>query len=540
MAGLAATFGSGAMTNAVDEIEGTEVILVIGSNTTSQHPLIGARIINAVERGARLILIDPRQIPLARFAQFHLRHNIGTDVAVLNGLMHVIIRDGLFRSDFIAARTEGFEDLKRVVERYTPQVVEMISGVSARDLEQVACLLAGADRAMLFYAMGITQHISGTDNVKSCANLAMLTGNVGRPGTGVNPLRGQNNVQGACDMGALPVVYSGYQRVSDPAVRDKFAQAWGVADLDDKPGLTITDMLEAASEGRLRGLYVMGENPMLSDPDLGHVELALSSLELLVVQDIFLTESARMADVVLPGACFAEKEGTYTNTERRVQYASRALLPPGSCRSDMEIIAEISRRAGYPQPTCSPRAVWEEIRAVTPSYAGITYDRLATGHGLQWPCPTPEHPGTPFLHRDSFAKGKGTFLPCEFTPVQEAPDEEYDLLLTTGRVASHFHTGTMTRRSPLLERESPRNTLEINPEDARRLGIGERDTVEVSSRRGSVHLEAEITPRVPRRVVFSTFHFAESPINLLTNPACDPVSKIPEFKGCAVKVRRCP
>jgi len=537
--GLAATFGSGAMTNSINDFDGADLFLVIGSNTTSQHPLIGSRIINAVKRGAQLLLIDPREIQLAGFADLHLRHNIGTDVAVLNGIMNVIIEEGVYDKEFVETRTEGFDQLKEIVSKYPPRVVEKISGINSRDLKKAARMYAKADKAMLVYAMGITQHATGVDNVKTCANLAMLTGHLGRPSTGVNPLRGQNNVQGACDMGGLPNVYSGYQPVTDLAVKKKFEDAWGVAALDDKVGLTIIDMMMAAQKGELKALYVMGENPLMSDPDTSHIEHALSNLDFLVVQDIFLSETAAKADVVLPAASFAEKEGTYTNTERRVQISGKAVSPPGLARPDWKIICELSTLAGYPMNYKSPADVMKEINAVTPSYAGITYERLACGYGLQWPCPNVEHPGTPVLHKDKFSKGLGTFLPCEFKPVAEMPDEEYDFMLTTGRIYYQYHTGTMTRRTSILEREAPAALVEINPEDAKKMGIKNNEMVELTSRRGSIKLKAEITNRVPQNVVFSTFHFHEAPVNMLTNSAYDPIAKIPEYKGCAVKVRRC-
>jgi len=527
------------MTNSIGEFEDADLFLVTGSNTTAQHPLIGSRMINAIEKGAKLLLIDPREIPLAPFAALHLRQNIGTDVAVLNGMMNIIIEEELFDREYVENRTEGFEQLKTLVSRYSPRVVEKISGVDRHDLEKAARMYAAADKAMIVYAMGITQHTTGTDNVKSCASLAMLTGHVGRPSTGVNPLRGQNNVQGACDMGALPNVYSGYQPVADAAARKKFEDAWGVSGLDDKPGLTIGEMMTAALRGEVRALYVMGENPMMSDPDTSHIEQALSSLDFLVVQDIFLSETAEKADVVLPAALFAERDGTYTNTERRVQLSRKAVPPPGLARPDWKVICEVSRLSGYPMDYSSTADIMKEINLLTPSYAGITYPRLETSHGLQWPCPNEEHPGTAYLHRDRFSKGRGTFLPCEFRPVAETPDEEYDFMLTTGRIYFHYHTGTMTRRISTLAREAPEAKVEIHPEDAKHLGIRMNDMVEITSRRGSAKARAEITKCVPKKVVFSTFHFHESPINALTNPAMDPTAKIPEYKGCAVKVRKC-
>ena len=528
------------MTNSIREFEDADLFLVMGSNTTAQHPLIGSRIINAVEGGAKLILIDPREIPLAAFAELHLRHTIGTDIAVLNGLMNIIIAEDLYDLRFVAERTEGFEELKTVVGRYTPAVVEQITGIRPAELTRAARMYARADRAMLAYAMGITQHITGTDNVKACANLAMLTGHVGRPSTGVNPLRGQNNVQGACDMGALPGVFSGYQSVSDEGVRKKFERAWGVEGLPAHAGLTLGSMLEAGRKGELKALYVMGENPRMSDPNLGSVDLALSNLDLLIVQDIFLSETAALADVVLPAACFAEKDGTYTNTERRVQFSRRAAAPPGQARPDWEIIAELCGRCGLEAPYTHPGQIMEEISWMTPTYGGITHERLAQTHGLQWPCPNNDHPGTAFLHSGQFTRGRGSFQPSDFTAQAEAPDQEFPFTLTTGRIYCQFHTGTMSRRVSLLEREAPEALVEIHPEDAARLGIRTGDLVEVSSRRGAIRLKAEVTTRVPRKVLFTTFHFHEAQVNLLTNPACDRSAGIPDLKECAAAIRRCP
>jgi formate dehydrogenase alpha subunit len=537
VAGLAATFGSGAMTNSIEEFENADLILLTGTNTTSQHPLIGTRILNAKERGASLIVIDPRIIPLAEFADVHLQQNIGTDVTVFNGMMNIIIAEDLYDKEFVETRTEGFNELKEAVSRYTPKVVKAIAGVSVIDLEKAARMYAKADKAMIAYAMGITQHITGTDNVKTIANLAMLTGHLGRPGTGVNPLRGQNNVQGACDMGGLPNVFSGYQPVANDDARKKFEAAWGV-ELNATPGITMIDMMSAAKKGDFKAMYIMGENPILSDPDSTHVEQALSNLDFLVVQDIFLTETAMLADVVLPAASFAENTGSYTNTERRVQVGFKAIEPPGQARPDWEIICDVARHAGYDMKYSSPEEILAEINTLTPSYAGITFERISTSYGLQWPCPNKEHPGTPVLHKDKFTRGLGIFLPCGFKPLAETPDDEYDFLLTTGRVYYQYHTGTMTRRSNLLEREAPYALIQINPDDAARLDIKNRDMVELSSRRGTITARAEVTDRVPRKLLFTTFHFHESPVNTLTNPAFDPVSKIPEYKGCAVKIRR--
>jgi formate dehydrogenase alpha subunit len=538
--GLAETFGSGAMTNSISCIDRTDVILVIGSNTTEQHPLIGSRILNAVRSGTRLIVADNRRIRLARHADLHLRHGNGSDVALLNGMMHVIIAEGLADLEFIAARTENYDALAEAVTDWTPERAAAATGLNASEIVAAARLFAGAERAMIVYSMGITQHSHGVDNVRCIAALAMLTGNVGRPGTGVNPLRGQNNVQGGCDVGALPDVYSGYQKVSDPLLRDKFARAWGVEALPASPGLPLTRAMDAASEGRLRGMYIMGENPMLSDPDQGHARKALQNLELLVVQDIFLTETAALADIVLPAACYAEKEGTFTNTERRVQRLRKAVEPPGAARADWEIICDIAARAGYQwMRYTNPGEVMDEIAALTPIYGGIAYDRLDP-HGLQWPCPDRSHPGTPILHAERFTRGLGRFSPASHRLPAELPDGEYPLVLTTGRTYFHWHTGTMTRRTHLLDREEPRSFIELHPDDAARLGIRDRDPLQVSSRRGAVRTEARVTTMVIPGVVFMPFHFAEGAANALTNNVLDPESSIPEFKVCAVRVEKAP
>ncbi len=454
VAGLAAAFGSGAMTNSISCMEQADCIFVTGSNTTEQHPLIGTRIIrNVVENGARLIVSDNRTIRLARLADIHIRPINGTDVALLNSMMHVIIAEGLENKPFIAQRTENYEQLKQVVADYPPEKAAQICRITADQIADAARMFARADRAMIVYSMGITQHTHGVDNVKSCANLAMLTGNIGRPGTGVNPLRGQNNVQGACDMGALPNVYSGYQKVTDPAVRAKFQKAWGVERLPDQPGLAVTTAINAAAEGRLKGLLIMGENPMLSDPDQNHVRTALENLDFLAVIDIFSTSTTEFAHVILPAASYAERDGTFTSTERRVQPIRRAIDPIANSRPDWRILCEIAARAGYSgMKYDSPRQVMDEINGLTPSYAGITYDRTITiaHHGLQWPCPDQEHPGTPILHSTSFARGRGLFSPAHYKPSAELPDDDYPLLLTTGRCYWHFHTGHFLYISPQL------------------------------------------------------------------------------------------
>ncbi len=523
------------MTNSIDEIEYTDLILATGTNTTENHPVIGAKVKRAVkQQGTKLIVIDPRKIDLVKYADIWLRQRPGTDVAVLNGLMNVIISEGLEAKEYIAGRTENFDALKAAVAKYTPDYVEKISGVPAEDLKKAARLYAGAKSASILYAMGITQHTTGTDNVKSCANLSMLCGNVGIEGGGVNPLRGQNNVQGACDMGALPNVYPAYQQVASEDARKKFEAAWG-ATLSPKPGLTLMEIMAAAGDGRIKALYVMGENPLLSDPDLHHVKKELKKLDLMIVQDLFLTETAELADVVLPVASFAEKDGTFSNTERRVQRIRKAIEPPGEAKTDWEVICGISNKFGYPMKYASAEKIFEEVATVTPSYAGITYARIEKG-GLQWPCPTQDHPGTKYLHKDKFSRGLGLFSAIEYIAPNELPDDEYPLLLSTGRVLYHYHTGTMTTRSVGPSERYPESLVEINPVDAEKLGIADGQMVKVTSRRGSVEAKAQITEKSTAGAIFMNFHFAEAPVNLLTNPALDPVGKIPEYKVCAVKL----
>lgn len=488
----------------------------------------------ALSGRTKLVVIDPRELPVSHYAVLHLQPRPGTDVAWINGMTRIIVDEGLYDRDFVDGRTEGFEELKRALSDYTPERVEEITGIPARDLARAARLYGKAKRASILYAMGITQHVTGTDNVSALANLALLTGNLGKEGAGVNPLRGQNNVQGACDMGALPNVFTGYQKVDDAEANGKFSRAWK-AELPAEPGLSIVEMMQAAQRGKVRALYILGENPMVTDPDVGHVEKALASLDLLVVQDIFLTETAALADVVLPGVCFAEKEGTFTNTERRVQRVRRAVEPPGEAKQDLEIIAELSRRLGYTMPATLPEEVMREIASLTPSYGGITYGRLEEA-GLQWPCPHPEHPGTPVLHVGSFPRGKGKFTPVEYLPPDELPDEEYPYVLSTGRLLYHFHSGSMTRRSKSLEEKVGRGWVGVNPRDAKALKLKEGDAVRMTSRRGTLVSHAHITPQLQPGVVFATFHFAEETANLLTNPALDPKSKIPDLKVCAVKL----
>ncbi|MFQ6101918.1 MAG: formate dehydrogenase subunit alpha [Anaerolineae bacterium] len=543
MAGLVAAFGSGAMTNSLPEFEtDTNCFLIIGSNTSEGHPLVASRIIQGVEQhGAKLVVIDPRETQMARLSDLYLRFRPGTDVAVLNGLMNVIISEGLADEEYIAARTEGYEEMKVLVEEYTPERVEEISSIPADGLREAARMYATNRPSAIVYAMGITQHTTGTDNVKSCANLAMLCGNVGVAGGGVNPLRGQNNVQGACDLGALANVYPGYQKVTSPEVQEKFKKAWGSTS-DLNVGLTVTEMIDAVGDGRLRALYVMGENPLVADPDVNHARHCLEQIEFLVVQDIFLSETARLAHVVLPGASFAEKNGTFTGTDRRIQRVRKAIEPISESWPDWKIICELVQRFTQ-YGTCntqwdypSPKEIMDEIASLTPIYGGVSYERLKELGFLQWPCPTLDHPGTPYLHKNKFSRGKGKFHAIHFQEAAELPDEEYPFTLTTGRLMFHWHTGTMTRRSEKLEQEVPEAYVEMHPDDAARIGLDGAKRVRVASRRGEIKLGVRLTPRIRPGVVFIPFHFAEAAANALTHAALDPVAKIPEYKVCAVRV----
>ncbi len=534
---MAAAFGSGAMTNSIAEIEDASCIFVIGSNTLSCHPLIGRRIIRAKEKGARLIVADPRKIQIGLLADVAVQHRLGTDVALLNGMMHIILRNGWHDADYIAQRTEGFEALKAAVDEYPPERVAAVTGVSVEDLERMSRLYATSKPASLLYAMGITQHTTGVDNVKSVCNLAMLCGNVGVWGGGVNPLRGQNNVQGACDMGGLPNVFPGYQPVNNPQAHEKFSAAWG-AKLSDKPGLTITDMVPAMLDGRLKALYIIGENPKLSDPDLNHFNHALKQLDLLVVQDIFPSETAMMADVVFPAASSAEKDGTFTNTERRCMRINRAIDPVGDSLPDWEIVCRVSAAMGHPMPYESAEDIFREITTLVPAYAGISYSRMGID-GLAWPCPTPDHPGTPFLHKDKFVRGKGLFHAVHHKDPAELPDLEYPFFLSTGRMYAHYHTGTMTRVSPHLHAEQPHGYVDIHPEDAARLGVKDGDMVAVTSRRGRVEAPVRLRSSLVPGNVFIPMHFCEAPANVLTSSdAYDPLVKIPEYKVSAVKIEK--
>ncbi|MGA9141328.1 MAG: formate dehydrogenase subunit alpha [Methanocella sp.] len=544
--GLAGAFGSGAMTNNVDDIAQSKCIFVIGSNTFEQHPLIGRSIMRAKKNGAKVIVFDPRFTPTAKQADLYASFYSGHDVEILNAMMHYIIENGWEAKEYIATRTKDYEKLKAVVMKpqYTPENVAQSCGMSANDIKTAAEWIAKSPSSALLYSMGITQHTTGVDNVKSTANLQMLTGNVGRVGGGVNALRGQNNVQGACDMGALPNVYSGYQNVTlEPSIT-KMKEAWGCDVAGGKVGYTVTDMINVLCDSppKLKCIYIMGENPMVSDPDLGHVEHALKNLEFLVVQDIFLTETAALADVVLPAACYAEKDGTQTSTERRVQRFRKAVEPPGEAKADWQIICELGTKMGFGKQFAfkSPEEIFNEVAKVTPSYGGMSYKRLEKPEALHWPCPTADHPGTPVLHTVKFAHpdGLGIFTPIEFKLPAEVPDAEYPMILTTGRCIWQWHTGSMTRRSPSLENEAPASWVEINTEDAKRLGIQDKEVVKATTRRGTLNITAKVTDGIKKNEVFMPFHYVECAANKLTHNALDPVAKIPEFKACAIRIEK--
>ena len=536
------------MTNTINGILDSDVMLVIGSNTTETHPIIGLRMLEAAKNGSKLIVADPRRIKLCDSADHWMQQRPGTDGALINALCHVILRDGLEDTKYIAERAENFDAFKESIAECTPEWAELICGVPASVIEEVAHTFAKAERAGIYYTMGITQHTSGTDNVCSLANLAVITGNLGKPGAGLNPLRGQNNVQGASDMGCVPTFFPGYQRCDDDAARAKFSEIWGTP-ITDKPGLMATEMGDAIMEGKLAGLWIMGENPILSDPNSSHVKKAFEKLDCLVVQDIFLTETAEIADVVFPAASFAEKEGTFANTERKVQRVRRAVPPPGDARDDLSIVNMVSNRIlgnrngsyqGTTDPvfhTVAPLApeVFSEITKCWVAMAGMSYERLEN-ESLAWPCPDSDHPGTPILHEAGFPRGKAWLSAIKWNGPAEKPDDEYPLVLTTGRVLYQYHTGTMTRRSDVLENSAPSAYVEMNPADAEALDLTDNEMVRAVSRRGEIELAVRITDRVSKGLVFIPFHYKEASANLLTNDALDPHCKIPEAKVCAIKI----
>lgn len=537
MAGLATTFGSGAMTNSIADLGQAACILAIGTNTTEAHPVIALQLKQMARRGGKLIVANPHWIELCRHATMWLRQRPGSDVALIGGMMRVIVDEGLADSNFIQERCENFDALRESLAAFSLERVSQITGLPQEQIREAARLYATSSSAAIVYAMGITQSSHGTDNVQALADLAMLTGNIGKPGSGVNPLRGHNNVQGSCDMGCLPNVFTGYQSVADGGIRERFEAAWGVS-LNPKPGLTLGEIFDAAHDGTVKAIYLVGENPVITDPNAAHIEEALKRLEFLVVQDIFLSETARLAHVVLPAASFAEKEGTFTNTERRVQRVRQAISPVGNSRPDWWITVQLAMRLGAQGFSYEhPAEIMDEIARLTASYGGMAYHRLENG-GLQWPCPSPNHPGTSILHREAFTRGKGHFVPVEYRGSLEQPDEEYPLILNTGRMLYHFHSSTLTRRVKGLRELHSEERVEINPQDAVSLGIADGDLVKVTSRRGAVTVRAKVAEGTPPGSLFMTFHFPDTVTNLLTQPGRDPVSKIPELKFCAVRVAK--
>jgi formate dehydrogenase alpha subunit len=544
--GLQLGIGSSAMSNSIAEMEHLDTFIVTGSNTTETHPVISLFLKKAVrQNGAKLIVIDPRQIELTDFATLWLRQKPGTDVAVFQAMAHVIVKEKLYDDDFIAARTEGFSEYIESLEPFTPEWAEEVSGVPAQDIRKAARMYGEAERAAFYWGMGISQSTHGTENTLTLTNLALMTGHVGKPGTGLNPLRGQNNVQGCSDSGGLPPYFTAYQRVDDDATRQRFENTWGGQPLNPVPGLTVTEMVDEALTDNIKGMYVMGEDPLTSEPNLAHARHALEHLNVIVVQDIFMSTIAEIADVILPATSFAEKDGTFTNSDRRVQRVRTALPPVGQSRADWAILCDLAKRvearlgrtpsAGWEYSHASE--IWEEMRQLTPDFGGITYERLERESGVHWPCPSEDHPGTPYLFEDEFPRGRGKFWAVEYGTESEQPDDEYPFNLSTGRVLYHWHGGTMTRRSKLDE-IWPEATVEMAPEDAERLGLETSDWVRVWSRRGEIKLRVMVTGRSPAGTIFIPFHFVEAAANLLTDNKVDPRAKIPDFKVCAVNVEK--
>ncbi len=543
--GLQLAIGSSAMSNSIAEMENLDTFIVTGSNTTETHPVISLFLKKAVrQNGAKLIVIDPRQIEMTDFATLWLRQNPGTDVAVYQAMAHVIVTEELYDEAFVGARTEGFAEYAQSLASFTPEMAEEISGVPAEDIRRAARMYATAQSAAIYWGMGISQSTHGTDNALSLVNLALLTGHIGRPGTGLNPLRGQNNVQGCSDSGGLPNVYTAYQRVDDPAVRAQFEQTWRTA-LSPDPGLTVTEMMDAALTGAIRAMVVLGEDPLMSEPNIDHARHALEALDFMVCIDILPNRTTDYAHVILPAASFAEKDGTFTNSDRRVQRVRRALPLAGQSRLDWQIICDLARRmetelgietsAGFDYSDAE--AIWEEMRRVTPDFYGITYERLEREGGVHWPCPALDHPGTPYLFAEDFPRGKGKFWALDYGTESELPDDEYPYHLTTGRVLFHWHGGALTRRSK-LDDIFPEPVLEIHPDDAQALDIATGDWIEATSRRGRIVCRALVTGRSPAGTVFLPFHFAEAAANLLTWEKVDPRAKIPDFKMTAVRLSK--
>ena len=538
VAGLAKTLGSGAMTNPIYDItHDVDAILLVGSNPEEAHPVVGMQIRQAVKNGTRLIVVDPRSIGLTKYADIHLKLRPGTNVAFANGMMHVIIKEGLVDQKYIEENSEGFEQLKELVKDYTPEKVGEICHIDPEMLVEAARMYAKADKAPIIYCLGVTEHSTGTEGVMSLSNLAVITGKIGRSGCGVNPLRGQNNVQGACDMGALPTDFPGYQKVDNDEVRAKFEKAWGVS-LNPKPGLKATDVFPAAIKGDIKGLYICGEDPVVTDPDTEHIKKALTSLDFFVIQELFMTKTAEYADVILPGTSYTEKEGTFTNTERRVQRIRTAVKLEGEMRLDTDIITDLMNAMGYPQPRLTAAQIMDEIASVTPSFAGISFERLDNGESLQWPCKDKTTCGTPIMHVGHPARGKALLYPAEFKPASELPDEEYPFILTTGRILYQYNAAAMTSRSAGLMEIAGEGFIEVNFKDAERLGIKNGEKINVESRRGKITATARVGRKVSQGETWMPFHFPDSPANVLTNAALDDFARIPEYKVCAVNISR--
>ena len=538
VAGLARTLGSGAMTNPIHDItHDVDCILLIGSNPEEAHPVVGMQIRKAVRNGTRLIVVDPRDIGLTKYADIHLKLRPGTNVAFANGMIHVMIEEDLIDHDYVENFTENFEELKKTVEKYTPEYVGEICHIDPKMLCEAARMYATANKAPIIYCLGVTEHSTGTEGVMCMSNMAAICGKIGRSGCGVNPLRGQNNVQGACDMGAMPTDYPGYQKVDNDAVRAKFEKRWGIS-LDPVPGLKATDVFPAAIEGKIKGLYIYGEDPIVTDPDTHHIDKALKSLDFLVVQELFMTKTAQYADVILPGRSYAEKEGTFTNTERRVQRVRTAVTVPGNMRQDTDIIIDLMNAMGYPQPHLTASQIMDEISELTPSFGGISHARLDAGETLQWPCPDKEHKGTPIMHVGRPARGKVLLYNVDYKPANELPDDEYPLILTTGRILYHYNAAAMTSRSKGLVEIASEGYIEVNFRDADALGISNRERIKVISRRGEITAVAHVGRKVSQGETWMPFHFPDSPANVLTNAALDEFARIPEYKVCAVRIEK--
>lgn len=524
------------MTNPINDITtGVDAILLVGSNPEEAHPVLGYKIRRAVREGAKLIVVDPRKIDLVSEAEIHLQLKPGTNVAFSNGMMHVIIRDGLADMDFVNSRTEGFEEIAELVKKYTPEKVAEICGIAADDLVKAAHLYAKAPKAPLMYCLGVTEHSTGTEGVMSLSNIAMLCGKIGRSGCGVNPIRGQNNVQGACDMGCLPTDFPGYQKVANPEVIAKFESAWNVK-LSNKPGITATKIPEAVHKGRVKGLFIFGEDPVRTDPDITHIKKMLTDLDFLVVQELFITETAKFADVILPGMSYAEKEGTFTNSERRVQRVRKAVTLEGNMRLDTDIFADVMTRMGYEQKKLAASEIMEEISSLTPSFKGVSYSRLDAGETLHWPCLDESDTGKAILHEGTFARGLGFFYPSEYVASAETADDEYPITMITGRMLYHYNAGAMTQRSEGLNEIAPASYVEMHEADAKTLGIKNGDRVKIASRRGEIETTARVGTKVNPREVFMTFHFEDGNVNYLTNSVTDTLANVPEYKVAAVRV----